>query len=90
VGSDGGRRLAVPALLGTVLIWSSTFVVTRVFLEEADHFAVTAGRFLIVAAGIYINRIPVVGLIFALALGETTMGGIIAVSGVLLSEAAVR
>jgi drug/metabolite transporter (DMT)-like permease len=47
------------------------------------------------AAAIYVNLIPVVGLIFALALGETAsllqiLGGIIAVSGVLLSEAAVR
>jgi uncharacterized membrane protein len=44
------------------------------------------------AAAIYVNLIPVVGLIFALALGETAsllqiLGGIIAVSGVLLSEA---
>jgi drug/metabolite transporter (DMT)-like permease len=47
------------------------------------------------AATVYVNLIPVVGLILALALGETTsllqiLDGIIAVSGVLLSEAAVR
>jgi drug/metabolite transporter (DMT)-like permease len=47
VRSDGGRRLAVLALLVTVLIWSSTFVATKVLLEEADPFAVTAGGFLI-------------------------------------------
>jgi drug/metabolite transporter (DMT)-like permease len=47
VRSDGGRRLAVLALLVAVLVWSSTFVVTKVLLEEADPFAVTAGRFLI-------------------------------------------
>jgi drug/metabolite transporter (DMT)-like permease len=46
------------------------------------------------AAAIYVLLIPVVGLIFALALGETAsllqvLGGIIAVSGVLLSEVAV-
>jgi drug/metabolite transporter (DMT)-like permease len=50
VGSDGSRRLAVLALLVTVLIWSSTLVVTKVILEEADQLAVTAGRFLIVPA----------------------------------------
>jgi drug/metabolite transporter (DMT)-like permease len=44
---DGGRRLAVLALLVTVFVWSSTFVVTKVLLEEAYPFAVTAGRFLI-------------------------------------------
>jgi hypothetical protein len=42
VRSDGGRRLAVVALLVTVLIWSSTFVATKVLLVEADPFAVTA------------------------------------------------
>ena len=47
VGPDGGRRLAVLALLVAVLVWSSTFVLTKVLLEEADPFAVTAGRFLI-------------------------------------------
>jgi drug/metabolite transporter (DMT)-like permease len=46
-------------------------------------------------AAIYVNLIPVVGLIFALALGETASilqitGGNIAVSGVLLSEATIR
>ena len=35
VGSDGGRRLAVLALLVAVLVWSSTFVLTKVLLEEA-------------------------------------------------------
>jgi drug/metabolite transporter (DMT)-like permease len=44
---DGGRRLAVLALLVTVFVWSSTFVATKVLLEEAYPFAVTAGRFLI-------------------------------------------
>lgn len=43
------------------------------------------------AAAVYINLIPVVGLLFALALGEKAsllqvLGGIVAVSGVLLSE----
>jgi drug/metabolite transporter (DMT)-like permease len=47
VRSDSDRRLAVLALLVAVLIWSSTFVVTKVLLEEVDPFAVTAGRFLI-------------------------------------------
>lgn len=47
VGPDCGRRLAVLALLVAVLVWSSTFVLTKVLLEEADPFAVTAGRFLI-------------------------------------------
>jgi drug/metabolite transporter (DMT)-like permease len=45
------------------------------------------------AAALYINLIPVVGFIFALALGETAtpaqlLGGTLAVAGVLLGEAA--
>src|SRR3712207_9099311 len=47
MGPDGARRLAVLALLVAVLVWSSTFVLTKVLLEEADPFFVTARRFLI-------------------------------------------
>ena len=47
------------------------------------------------AAAIYINLIPVIGLLFALALGESVstvqlMGGTLAIAGVLLSESARR
>ena len=48
-----------------------------------------------IAAAIYINLIPVIGLLFALALGESVstvqlMGGTLAIAGVLLSESARR
>ena len=47
------------------------------------------------AAAVYINLIPVIGLLFALALGESVstvqlMGGTLAIAGVLLSESARR
>jgi drug/metabolite transporter (DMT)-like permease len=47
------------------------------------------------AAAIYINLIPVIGLLFALALGESVLavqllGGTLAIAGVLLSESTTR
>ncbi len=37
-----GRRLAVLALVVTMTVWGSSFVVTKLVLDEAGHFAVTA------------------------------------------------
>ena len=41
----GGRRLAVLALVVTMAIWGSSFVVTTLILDEAGPFAVTLLRF---------------------------------------------
>jgi drug/metabolite transporter (DMT)-like permease len=41
----GGRRLAVLALLATMIVWGSSFVVTQAGLAEAGPFTVTALRF---------------------------------------------
>jgi drug/metabolite transporter (DMT)-like permease len=41
----GGRRLAVLALLVTMTVWGSTFVVTKAVLTEARPFTVTMLRF---------------------------------------------
>ena len=41
----GGRRLAVLALVATMVVWGSSFVVTELVLEEAGPFAVTWLRF---------------------------------------------
>jgi drug/metabolite transporter (DMT)-like permease len=41
----GGRRLAVLALLVTMTVWGSTFVVTKSVLDEAGPFAVAVLRF---------------------------------------------
>src|SRR5215212_5650497 len=41
----GGRRLAVLALVVTMAIWGSSFVVTTLVLDEAGPFAVTLLRF---------------------------------------------
>ena len=41
----GDRRLAVLALVATMAIWGSSFVVTKLVLDEAGPFAVTALRF---------------------------------------------
>ncbi len=43
----GGRGLAILALLCAMIIWGSTFVVTKFLLEEAGPFFVTVGRFVI-------------------------------------------
>src|SRR5918998_1425883 len=43
----GGRRLAVLALVATMTIWGSSFVVTTLVLDEAGAFAVTGLRFCI-------------------------------------------
>ena len=40
-----GRRLALVALMVTMIVWGSTFVVTKSVLDEAGPFAVTALRF---------------------------------------------
>lgn len=40
-----GRRLAVVALVATMTVWGSSFVVTRLVLGEAGPFAVTVLRF---------------------------------------------
>ena len=40
-----GRRIAVLALLLTVAVWGSPFVVTKAVLREAGPFAVTMLRF---------------------------------------------
>lgn len=44
-GYLGGRRLSVLALLVTMAIWGSTFVVTKAVLAEAGPFVVTVARF---------------------------------------------
>ena len=41
----GGRRLAVLALVATMAIWGSSFVVTTLVLDGAGPFAVTLLRF---------------------------------------------
>ena len=40
-----GRRLAVLALLATMTVWGSTFVVTKAILDDAGPFAVAVLRF---------------------------------------------
>ena len=40
-----GRRLAVLALVATMTIWGSSFVVTKLVIGEAGPFALTALRF---------------------------------------------
>src|SRR5829696_8766883 len=40
-----GRRLALVALMVTMIVWGSTFVVTKSVLDAAGPFAVTALRF---------------------------------------------
>jgi hypothetical protein len=40
-----GRRLAVVALVVTMIVWGSSFVVTKLVLDEAGPFAVTVLRF---------------------------------------------
>jgi hypothetical protein len=40
-----GRRLAVLALVVTMTIWGSSFVVTKLVLDEAGPFTVTVLRF---------------------------------------------
>ena len=41
----GGRRVAVLALVATMTIWGSSFVVTKLALDEAGPFALTLLRF---------------------------------------------
>lgn len=42
-----GRWLATLALLCAMVLWGSTFIVTKILLQEAGPFFVTVGRFLI-------------------------------------------
>ena len=42
-----GRWVAVLALLCAMIVWGSTFIVTKILLEESGPFFVTMGRFLI-------------------------------------------
>ena len=44
-GSGSGRQLAVLALLLTMTVWGSTFVVTKAVLAEAGPFTITVLRF---------------------------------------------
>ncbi len=44
-GSGSGRQLAVLALLLTMTVWGSTFVVTKAVLAEAEPFTITVPRF---------------------------------------------
>jgi drug/metabolite transporter (DMT)-like permease len=42
-----GRWVAILALLCAMIVWGSTFIVTKILLEESGPFFVTVGRFLI-------------------------------------------
>jgi drug/metabolite transporter (DMT)-like permease len=90
---------ATAASFAAGLILLSPFLVGELLLVGTPELSLRGWLILLYlgvgasAAAIYINLIPVIGLLFSLAFGETVsavqlLGGTLAIVGVLLSESA--